>query len=443
MINDIKPQTKAFISACGFEKLTTVQSECLKIAKKGEDLVAISPTGTGKTHAFLIPIVEKIDPLKERTQVIISSPTRELALQLYEVCKTIKEVYPKIRIKLLSGGSDNKRLKEALQKEPQIVIGTPGRLRDLYESSDLRVDHTELFVIDEADMTLEFGFLEDIDKIFSKMVAHPQVMCFSATMPEGLRPFIKKYLENPKVIEIKDNAEFDPDIKHVLISCRHQSYEEALVSILSGFKPYTCLVFANDRKECEKAYEKLKEAHLSVGMLHGGMPQRERKRTLKALMRHEYTYLVATDIAARGLDIKGVSHVVSLGLPSDLSFYIHRSGRTGRSSRSGTCFLLYSDADLKGIEALKGKGIVFEGKSYKNGVWKDAKVRTHTQKREVVALEKEIAKTLYRKKEKVKPNYKKKKTQAIEKIMRKRRQAFIRQKIKEEKKERYRAKAKQ
>ena len=441
MVNITKEKTQELIGLYGFKKLTDVQKACLEAAAKNRDIVAISSTGTGKTHAFLLPIAEKVDFNIDRTQVVISSPTRELALQLYDVFKLIKEVYKKARIKLLTGGSDNKRVKESLKREPQIVIGTPGRLRDLYESGDLRVDHTEIFVIDEADMTLEFGFLEDIDKIFAKMVRHPEVMCFSATLPEGLRPFIKKYLEDPDIIEVKTNEGFDPDIEHIMISCRHMSYEDALVSILGGFKPYTCIIFANDRNTCEKTFEKLRSLGLSVGMLHGGLEQRQRKRIMKAIVHHDYTYLVATDIAARGLDIDGVTHVVSLGLPSDLSFYVHRSGRTGRSGKKGTCFLLYRDEDLNGIASLKQKGITFKAMSFKGGNWKDVKNRQKPKGKEEI-LEKEIAKTLHRKKEKVKPNYKKKKTQAIEKIKRKKRQEFIRQKIKEEKKARYKAQGK-
>ena len=437
-MKEIKEKTQELIELYGFKRLTDVQVACLEAAKKDKDIVAISSTGTGKTHAFLLPIVEKVDFDKESTQVVISSPTRELALQLYDVFKEIKKVYKNAKIKLLTGGSDNKRIKESLKREPQIVIGTPGRLRDLYESGDLRVDHTEIFVVDEADMTLEFGFLEDIDKIFAKMVRHPEVMCFSATLPEGLRPFIKKYLEDPDIIEVKSNEGFDPDIKHTLISCRHMSYEDALVSILKGFKPYTCIIFANDRTTCENTFNKLNGLGLSVGMLHGGLEQRQRKRVLKAIMHHDYTYLVATDIAARGLDIEGVTHVVSLGLPSDLSFYIHRAGRTGRSGKEGTCFLLYKDEDLKGIASLRQKGIEFKAMAFKGDTWKEVKVRQRPKGKDE-ALEKEIAKTLHRKKEKVKPNYKKKKTQAIEKIKRKKRQEFIRQKIKEEKKARYKA----
>lgn len=441
MSMELKKETQRLLDIYGFKKLTEVQKSTLIASKEDRDLVVISPTGTGKTHAFLLPIVEKIDVESQTTQVVISSPTRELALQLFEVFRTIKEVYPDLKIRLLSGGSDSKRTKEGLKVEPQIVIGTPGRLSDLYASGDLRVDHTKIFVIDEADMTLEFGFLEDIDKIFARMTGHPEVMCFSATLPEGLKPFIKRYLDAPKIIQVKTNEEFDPDIEHIMISCRHMSYEDALVSIISGFKPYTCIVFANDREACERAYDKLRSLGVSVGILHGGLDPRVRKRVLKALMRHAYTYLVATDIAARGLDIEGVTHVVSLGLPSDLSFYIHRSGRTGRKGQSGTCFLLYKDEDERGIEALKRKGIDFKAKSYRSGVWKDViKRKRDISKSE--ELEKEIAKTLYRKKEKVKPNYKKKKTQAIEKIKRKRHQEFIRQKIKEEKKARYKERGK-
>ena len=440
---NLKNSTYEFIEKNGFRELTNIQEACIRMAKKDKDIVAISKTGTGKTHAFLIPIAEKIDVNLDETQVVISAPTRELAMQIHARAKIMAEALPGLRIKLLSGGMDSDKIKEGLKKAPHIVVGTPGKIKDLYTDSVIRVDQVRIFVVDEADMTLEYGFLEDIDIVFAKMTKNPEIMCFSATLPEGLKPFIKKYLNNPQLIKVEDNENYNPKIEHVLINCKHKSYEDALVDILGGFRPYVCLIFANTREECTKTALKLKQNGYKVLELHGGLESRERQRAMKALASKEYTYVVASDVASRGIDVDGVSHVVSLGFPSDLAFYTHRSGRTGRNGRDGVCFALYNEEDLKAIEALQKEGIKFIPRTFKNGIWRDLKPLNFKRVTRDEIREKEIAKTLHRKNEKVKPNYKKKKTMVIKKIKQKERQTYIREKIKEEKKARYKANRKE
>ena len=438
---NLKAETEKFIELNGFKELTKVQKATVAMAKRGKDVVAVSQTGSGKTHAFLISIMEKIDPDDFNTQVIISSPTRELAYQLYQNARMMQEVYPHLRIKLLSGGLDSQRMKEDLKKAPQIVIGTPGRIKELYADSTLRVDRVKMFVVDEADMTLEYGFLDDIDAVFSRM-GKPQVLCFSATLPEGLKPFIKKYLAHPQMIELDDHQD-NPRIEHILINCKHKSYGEMLMDILPGFNPYVCLIFANSRKECDEVFELFKSHGIKACLLHGGLPARERQKAMRMLNNKEITYCIASDVASRGLDIDGISHVVSLGFPKELSFYFHRSGRTGRNGREGTCFALYKDEDEAAVKALMKQGINFIPRSYKNGTWRNLKALNFKRVTAAQKREKEIAKVLSGKKTKIKPNYKKKRTQEIEKIKRKERQNYIRQKIKEEKKARYKAKAKE
>ncbi|MBR4610945.1 MAG: DEAD/DEAH box helicase, partial [Erysipelotrichaceae bacterium] len=190
MNKKLKETTLRFIELNGFEELTNVQEEVLKYAGSGKDVIALSKTGTGKTHAYLIPIMEMINPVSDKTQVVISLPTRELAYQVHQNCLVMKEVFPDLRIQLLAGGTDKKKAIAKMEKAPHIVIGTPGRIKDLFVSNALRVDFVQMFVIDEADMTLEFGFLEDIDVVFSHMVKDPQVLCFSATFPEELNVFV-------------------------------------------------------------------------------------------------------------------------------------------------------------------------------------------------------------------------------------------------------------
>ena len=440
MNKKLKETTLRFIELNGFEELTNVQEEELKYAGSGKDVIALSKTGTGKTHAYLIPIMEMINPVSDKTQVVISLPTRELAYQVHQNCLVMKEVFPDLRIQLSAGGTDKKKAIAKMEKAPHIVIGTPGRIKDLFVSNALRVDFVQMFVIDEADMTLEFGFLEDIDVVFSHMVKDPQVLCFSATFPEELNVFVKKYLNNPKIIRVEDKKR-DPHINHVLVNCKHKEYKEVVYDILPGFKPYVCLIFANTKDEADDAYRYLSEKGVKALLLHGGLDARTRQKAIKDLQSKKYSYVIASDVASRGIDIDGISHVISMGLPKQLQFYMHRAGRTGRNEKDGTCYLLYKESDLDNIRTLNKKGINFLAREFKKGSWKEANNPTDKRQSKADEEEKQIVKTLYRKKEKVKPNYKKKKNIEVEKIKRRKRREFIQAKIKEERVERYKQKA--
>ena len=439
MNKNLKQSTKDFITLNGFKELTSVQNEVLKYTSSHKDVIAISSTGTGKTHAYLIPVMEMINTKSDKTQVVISLPTRELAYQINQNCKLMQDIFPDLRIQLLSGGTDKKRSIEKLDKVPHIVIGTPGRIKDLFLSNVLRVDFVQMFVIDEADMTLDFGFLEDIDTVFSHMVKNPQVLCFSATFPEELNKFVKKYLNNPKMIKVKD-SKHDPRINHVLINCKHKDYKETAFDILKGFKPYVCLIFANSKEYADETYEYFEEKGIKALLLHGGLDSRTRQKAIKDLKAKRYSYVIASDVASRGIDIDGISHVISMGLPKQLQFYMHRAGRTGRNSKDGTCYLLYKESDIPQVKSLNKKGINFTSLELKKGVWRNANNPTKKKEFKVKIEDIEIAKKLHRKNEKVKPNYKKKKKQEIEKIKRQKRREYIQNKIKEERKERYKQK---
>ena len=441
MNKTLKPETQEFFQLLGFRELTRVQETCIKESRKGKDLIVLSKTGTGKTHAYLFPIMEMINPQSDKTQVLISLPTRELAYQVYENARRMIEVLPDLRIAFLSGGTEKKRSLSKLEKAPHIIIGTPGRIKDLFADNLIRVDFVQMYVIDEADMTLEYGFLEDIDTVFSHMVKDPQVLCYSATFPQELQVFAKKYLSDPKLVQVSDEKR-DPKIEHILVPCKHRSYEETLYAILEGFQPYVCLIFANSKEEAEKTHQYLTDKGIKALLLHGGLENRERQRAVKALSRKEYTYVVASDVASRGIDIDGITHVVSMGFPKQLQFYTHRAGRTGRNTREGVCYALYKEEDIPSVKTLSDQGIRFKAMEYKNGAWKKANNPVAEKKSRFDLTEKEIAMTLKRKNEKVKPNYKKKKNQEIEKIKRNKKREFIREKIKEEKKERYKTKGK-
>lgn len=428
--------TKEFIDINKFKTPTPIQEAVIPYAIKGRDIIAISATGTGKTHTFLIPIMERINTEIQNVQAVITAPTRELAIQIFEFAKAMSQANPDINIKLVTGGISKERMIESLKIQPHIVIGTPGRIKDMFlNEAVLRVDTCKYFVLDEADMTLEYGFLDDVDAICGRMSDRLQMLAFSATMPLALKQFLKKYMHNSMTIDMQEESKFNPKINHVLIACKHKSYSETILDIMDGFMPYVCLIIANTRDDAGKIASDLRSHGVALLEIHGGLSSRERKQAMKELTNLTQTYVVATDIASRGLDIEGITHVISCGFPNDLDFYVHRAGRTGRSGKEGTCFALYHEDDARSIKALQTKGISFSHKSYKDGKWKELKPFGYKRKPRNDLTEKEIAKTLTRKSAKVKPGYKKKRKNEIEKIKRKERRNFIQTQIKEQQKE--------
>lgn len=429
--------TRKFIEINHFVTPTEIQRQVIPHAMKGKDIIGISATGTGKTHSFLIPILEKIDVSKNCVQAVISAPTRELALQLYTRALDMNKACKELKIKLITGGVDKQRMNEQLKNQPHVVIGTPGRMKDMFLSEQsLRLDTATIFVVDEADMTLEFGFLEDIDAICSRMSNRLQMMSFSATIPEGLKPFLKKYMHAPITVTIEEDKRFKPKIEHVLVPCKHFSYEEQLLHVLKGFKPYVCLIFANTRSECTSVARHLRSNGYDVLELHGDLSSRARKSAMKSLANLKESYVVASDVAARGIDIDGVSHVISLGFPKELDFYIHRAGRTGRAGKEGTCYALYKKEDENSIRQLMVRGIGFKHRAIKNGVWQELSPIFEKKKRKDDPLEKEIAKMVSNKKKKVKPGYKKKRKEEIDRLKRKAKRQMIQNEIKAQVKER-------
>lgn len=436
-----KETTKKFINLEGFEEPTPIQKEILPLAGKGRDVIGISATGSGKTHAFLIPIMEQVDTQADHIQAVITAPTRELALQLFNRASNMMEADPDLRIRLITGGMDKTRMSDSLKVQPHIVIGTPGRIKDLFlNEKTLRVDSADILVIDEADMTLEFGFLDDIDAIAGRMKKNLQMMSFSATVPNALKLFLKKYMHQPATVHIEDALAFHPHIEHVLVPCSPLSYEQKLMDILPSISPYVCLIFANTRELASNVADLMRDAGYPLIELHGDLTSRERVKAMKELENIQKPYVVATDIAARGIDIDGISHVISLGFPKELDYYIHRSGRTGRAGKEGICYALYQKQDDLMIRQLEKRGIHFEHRNVKQGNWTELEPIHKKKTKKDDPLEREISKIVAKKKKQVKPGYKVKRKQEVEKLKRKAKRATIQEDIKRQKKERAKTK---
>ena len=413
---NLKPFIIESVKELGFFEPTEIQERLIPTVLKGDSVIGQSQTGTGKTHAYLLPMIQKVNPYKEAVQAIITAPTRELAAQIYqEVLKITKNSEEEIAVRLYIGGTDKQRTIEKLKHQPHIVVGTPGRINDLVKEQALFVHSAPILIIDEADLMLEMGFLEDVDQIASRMAEALQMLIFSATIPEKLKPFLKKYMENPKYIQVEPKQVTAAKIDHYLLPARHRNKLELVFQALETFNPYLAIVFTNTKKKADEVADRLMGKGLKVGRIHGGLSPRERKQMMKQILDLDYQYIVATDLAARGIDIQGISHVINYELPSDLDFYIHRVGRTARAGYSGIALTIYEDRDEDALNKLENKGIEFRHCDLHDHEWVDLGDRNKRNKRKRQVNQIDLkAKSIIKKPKKVKPGYKKKLQQETE-----------------------------
>lgn len=397
-----------------FETLTPVQEEVIPQALEGQSLIVQSQTGSGKTHSFLVPILNQIDPDANEVQAVVTAPSRELAEQLYNVAIQIAEFSEKpIKVVRYIGGTDKQRQLEKLQnnEQPQLVIGTPGRIFDLMSENALWVQSTKTFVVDEADMTMDLGFLSIVDEIASRMPEELQIMVFSATIPQTLEVFLNKYMTAPKVIEIDNQGVIADMIENYLIYTRGRDRAEIAYSLLTMGEPYLALIFCNTKQYADEVSHFLKNKGLKVATIHGGLTPRERKRVMRQIRDLEFQYVVATDLAARGIDIPGTSMVINMEIPTELEFFIHRVGRTGRNNIKGVAYTLIEPDNERDIHTLEKKGIEFEHVDIVKGEIREVKARNARAKREDKKKNEDtVIKGMIQrnKKRKVKPGYKKK-----------------------------------
>ncbi|MCC9764265.1 DEAD/DEAH box helicase, partial [Streptococcus agalactiae] len=379
-----KPYIQRALDELKFVDPTDVQAKLIPVVRSGRDLVGESKTGSGKTHTFLLPIFEKLDESSDDVQVVITAPSRELGTQIYQATKQIAEhSEQEIRVVNYVGGTDKLRQIEKLKvSQPHIVIGTPGRIYDLVKSGDLAIHKAHTFVVDEADMTLDMGFLDTVDKIAGSLPKDVQILVFSATIPQKLQPFLKKYLTNPVMEKIKTATVIADTIDNWLLSTKGRDKNAQILELSKLMQPYLAMIFVNTKERADELHSYLSSNGLKVAKIHGGIAPRERKRIMNQVKNLEFEYIVATDLAARGIDIEGVSHVINDAIPQDLSFFVHRVGRTGRNGLSGTAITLYQPSDDSDIRELEKLGINFIPKVIKNGEFQDTYDRDRRNNRE-------------------------------------------------------------
>ncbi|NXZ96549.1 DEAD/DEAH box helicase [Lactobacillus salivarius] len=400
-----------------FKEPTEVQARLIPTILKGKSVVGQSQTGSGKTHTFLLPIFQNLNAQKDEVQAVITTPSRELAYQIYEAAKQLAKFSPEdIWIQNYVGGTDKQRQIEKLKShQPQLVIGTPGRILDLVRENALDIHNAHYLVVDEADMTLDLGFLKETDAIASALPKDLQMLVFSATIPEKLRPFLRKYMYNPVIEVVANKHIISPTIDNWLVSTKGRDRNKLIYDLLTMGEPYLALVFANTKERADELTNYLRSQGLKVAKVHGGIQPRQRKQIMREIQNLDYQFVVATDLAARGIDIEGVSHVINDDIPEDLEFFVHRVGRTGRNGMKGTAITLYEPSEEKLIDELESMGVHFVPKAVKNGEIVDSYDRNRREKRQTrkESMDPKLRGFVKKEKKKRKPGYKKKIKRAI------------------------------
>jgi ATP-dependent RNA helicase DeaD len=323
----------------GIIEPTPIQKEAIPVILTGKDIVAQAQTGTGKTLAFLLPILQSIKVKSPAVQGLVITPTRELALQITAVAEDLAKVMG-IKVLTVYGGQSIERQLNKLERHPQLIIGTPGRLLDHLRRNTLSVANVTKLVLDEADQLLHMGFLEEVENLIVQTSPKRQMMLFSATIPEKIRGLSKRYMDKPANIRIQSNNVTLDEIQQVLIEVMEEEKIDKLCSMINELQPYLAMVFCHTKQRVSMVTAALAKRGYLVDELHGDLSQAKRTLVMRRFSTAKLQVLVATDIAARGLDIEGVTHVFNYDIPHDADSYIHRIGRTGRAGEQGMAVTL-------------------------------------------------------------------------------------------------------
>lgn len=342
---DLEPKILQAITELGFEESTPIQDQAIPIAMAGRDLIGQAQTGTGKTAAFGIPLISKISKEEERIMALIMTPTRELAIQVAEEIGKLAR-FKGIRSLAIYGGQDISRQIRSLKNKPQVIIGTPGRLLDHINRKTIRLTDVQTVVLDEADEMLDMGFMDDIQSILKLVPAERQTMLFSATMPANIQKLAQQFLNNPEHISVIPKHISAPLIDQAYIEVPERQKFEALSRLIDMESPDLAIVFGRTKRRVDELSEALQKRGYSADGLHGDLSQNQRDAVMRKFRDGSIDVLVATDVAARGLDVSGVTHVINFDLPQDPESYVHRIGRTGRAGKEGTAWSFVTPREM-------------------------------------------------------------------------------------------------
>ncbi|MEH7109150.1 DEAD/DEAH box helicase [Bacillus sp. JJ1764] len=354
----VSDEIKRALALLKYETPTEVQSEVIPLALENQDLVVKSQTGSGKTASFGIPICEMIEWEEKKPQALILTPTRELAVQVREDITNIGR-FKRIKAVAVYGKEPFTKQKEELKQKTHVVVGTPGRVLDHIERETLVLDQVKFLIIDEADEMLNRGFIDEVEAIIKELPLDRVTMIFSATLPKDVENLCHKYMKDPIHIEIRTTGVTADTIEHFLIEVKEEEKFSLLKDVTVVENPDSCLIFCRTKEHVDAVYEELEKAKYSCERLHGGLEQEDRFAVMEGFKMGNFRYLVATDVAARGIDIDNVTLVINYDVPMEKESYVHRTGRTGRAGNRGKAITFSTPFEGKFMKAIE-KYIGFE-----------------------------------------------------------------------------------
>ncbi len=427
-----RPELMQGIQDLYYKEPTAIQEEAIPLILEGKDVIGQAQTGTGKTAAFMLPILNGLEEGKRDIQALILTPTRELSIQ---IAKEVEKLGKHLNVNVLSlhGGTDIDKQLNKLKDTVHIVVGTPGRVLDHMKRGSLHFGRISTLVLDEADKMMEMGFLEDVEQVVVHTPNQRQVLLFSATMPDTVKKLAHRFMKQPPHIKIEGKQKTVERIEQYYYVVNQSDKTDALVDLLEQEQPFLTIIFANTQVRVQQLTARLQENGLSAQALYGDLSQNKREQLMKQFRDIRFQYLIATDIAARGLDVEGVTHVINYDLPNDVESYIHRVGRTGRAGQKGKAISLISprQKNLMGRIAKTTKATI-EERILQAGRHLDEGRRQRAEEREAHFIElreqqqKELKKEkdkefapireAIKKKTKVKPGYKKKLARELDEL---------------------------
>lgn len=385
------------LTLLGYTQPTDIQQAVIPLALAGKDIVAKSQTGTGKTAAFAIPVCEKICWEEKLPQALVLEPTRELAVQVSDEIFYIGRK-KRIKVPAVFGGFPIDKQIQTLRQKSHIVVGTPGRVMDLISRESLKLNQVQYLIIDEADLMLDMGFLEEVKKIISILPKTRQILLFSATLEKKITYLVEEYMKDAVPVIQEADTETAAAIEHIIYEIDAEEKYHVFVNVLIQENPDSCMIFCGTREMVNVLYQKLKRDCILCGMLHGEMEQRERLKTIDQFRTGQLHYLIATDVASRGVDFENMTHVLNYDFPTGKETYVHRAGRTGRNGKSGKAISMVCPADNRmRQQAEEYAGIQFSikvppipGEEEKKKFWAKQKRKGKPKARKGAALNKSI-----------------------------------------------------
>ncbi len=358
------PALQKVLDELGFKELTPIQQSSLPILLESKDLIGQSPTGSGKTAAYALPILQKLNLEQRQIQALVICPTRELGVQVVREFRKFGRGFAGLHVLPLVGGIPSRHQIESLSQGAHIIVGTPGRILDFTEKGRIDLSTLKTLVLDEADKMLEMGFIEEIDQIIRSTPAQRQTVLFSATFPPGIEDLSRRYQKSPVKIGLTESEVTQPSIQQFVYKSENENKIETLMRVIQQHPGRSVMIFCNQKVTVAEVGEKLIAEGARCGVLHGDLEQRDRDRMMTLFRNGSYRFLVATDLAARGLDVDSVDLVINYDLPAQVEMYIHRIGRTGRAGKSGTAASIYwAQEETRILEFEKHLGVSFDRKN--------------------------------------------------------------------------------